>query len=184
MLATIKDFLIVQVTVAKFAIVQATGEFFAQVQRITKRITMALETVIFMGRIEAETELAKPDWVVISLSEWGVEPAKLKEGWHSILRLEFHDIDEPQEPYDLFNEDQARRIIQFVEAHAGNSQGILVHCRAGISRSAAVAKWIAEQYGLPFNEQYSLYNKHVYRVLRQAGHQRISFAGSKGWSKG
>jgi predicted protein tyrosine phosphatase len=130
---------------------------------------MALETVIFMGRIEAEAELAKSDWVVISLSEWGVEPAKLKEGWRSILRMEFHDIDEPQEPYNLFTENQAMEIILFVDAHAGDSKGILVHCRAGISRSAAVAKWIAERYELPFNDQYSLYNKHVYRVLVSIG---------------
>jgi predicted protein tyrosine phosphatase len=131
---------------------------------------MALKTVIFMGRIEAEAEPARSDWAVISLSEWGAEPARLKDGWQSILRLEFHDIEQevPDEPYDLFSEDQAREIVQFVQdAQANGAVGVLVHCRAGISRSAAVAKWIAAAHGLPFNEQYSLYNRHVYQLLRK-----------------
>ncbi len=127
-----------------------------------------LKSVVFMGRIEAEHEPARHDWVVISLSEWGAEPAKLRDGWRDVLRQEFHDIDEPQEPYDLFTPDQAREINRFVDAHAGNSRGILVHCRAGISRSAAVAKWIAGRYDLPFPEGYSLYNKHVFRLLISA----------------
>ncbi len=133
---------------------------------------MALETVIFMGRIEAAIEPPRPDWAVISLSEWGAEPAKLKDGWQAILRMEFHDIEElvPDEPYDLFSEDQARQIIEFVaDMNAYGVVGVLVHCRAGISRSAAVAKWIAEKYDLPFPVGYSLYNKHVYRALRQVG---------------
>jgi predicted protein tyrosine phosphatase len=124
-----------------------------------------------MGRIEAEAEPARPDWVVISLSEWGAAPAKLKEGWGDVLRMEFHDIEKevPDEPYDLFSEGQAREIVQFVQnAHTSGATGILVHCRAGISRSAAVAKWIAEQHGLPFNEQYSLYNRHVFKLLSEA----------------
>ncbi len=129
---------------------------------------MALETVIFMGRIEAAIEPARPDWVVISLSECGAEPAKLKDGWQAILRIEFHDIVEPvpDEPFDLFTPDQARQIIQFVQdANTSGATGVLVHCRAGISRSASVAKWIANKYELPFPVGYSLYNKHVFRVL-------------------
>jgi predicted protein tyrosine phosphatase len=131
-------------------------------------ITVTLKTVMFMGRIEAAAEPPRPDWAVISLSEWGAEPAKLKDGWQAILRMEFHDIEEPvpDEPFDLFTPDQARQIVRFVQdANTSGATGVLVHCRAGISRSAAVAKWIAGKYGLRFPESYSLYNKHVYRVL-------------------
>ncbi len=134
---------------------------------------MALKSVIFMGRIEAAAEPARPDWAVISLSEWGAGPAKLKEGWQAVLRLEFHDIEQevPGEPYDLFSEDQARQIIEFVQnARSSGVTGVLVHCRAGISRSAAVAKWIAGKYGLPFPEDYDSYNKYVYRLLVSIGH--------------
>ena len=125
-----------------------------------------LKNVVFTGRDQAEASAAWPHWSVISIS--GLRPANLKEGWHSVLRLEFDDIDTEEEPYILFNEAHANRIIEFVtEVRDGHEiEGILVHCQAGISRSAAVAKWIAERYQLPFPNKYSLYNKHVYRVLR------------------
>ena len=137
---------------------------------------MGLEHTIFCSRKKAEARPGWSDWAVISISEpepsntllYG--PAQLQTGWGQILRLEFHDIDEPEEPYILFTEKQAREIIQFVrecdEPDSGIT-GILVHCRAGISRSAAISMWIAEKYELPFAHGYSLYNKRVYQILRE-----------------
>lgn len=91
----------------------------------------------------------------------------IQPGWHDVLQLAFHDIDadEPEGPYVLMSEDDARRIVAFVEQVAPKIDVLMVHCRAGISRSAAVAKWVAEHYGLPFNHDYCLYNRHVYRLL-------------------
>ncbi|MBC8427271.1 MAG: dual specificity protein phosphatase family protein [Proteobacteria bacterium] len=42
---------------------------------------------------------------------------------------------------------------------------ILVHCFAGASRSAGVAKYIAEKYDLKFNYEYNDYNELVYNIL-------------------
>jgi len=124
--------------------------------------------VIFTGRDQAEASVGWSHWAVISIS--GLNPAVLKDGWHSVLRLEFDDIDTPEEPYIFFSDSHANQIIDFVEeVQRGHEvEGILIHCQAGISRSAAVAKWIAEKYGLGFPEKYMLYNKHVYRTLREA----------------
>ena len=131
---------------------------------------MPLKKVIFTDRQSAEQSPAWPDWAAISISEPDWYPANLKQGWHDILRLEFHDIDQYAEPYVLFDQQQARDIIRFVgNCHDGGVDGIVVHCKAGISRSAAVAKWIADCYNLAFPDGYSLYNKHVYRVLREQG---------------
>jgi hypothetical protein len=122
--------------------------------------------VIFLSRKEAESSV-NPNWAVISIS--GLDPARLKEGWRSILRLEFDDIDpDPkalfaEDPYILFSNEHARQIIKF--AHQCNDEGvegIVVHCHAGISRSAAVAKWISERFDLDFPSGYMLYNCHVY----------------------
>lgn len=133
---------------------------------------MELKNVVFTGRDQAEASIGWPHWAVISIT--AEQPAALKEGWHSILRLEFDDIDvvgdfDTPKPYILFNDTHANRIIEFAEAvsESHKVEGILVHCQAGISRSAAVAKWISEKYQLPFAESYALYNKHVYRVLRE-----------------
>lgn len=133
-----------------------------------------LKNVIFAGRDQTEASPGWQHWAVISISEPDAPPAALQEGWHSILRLDFHDIDIQQEPYVMFTPDQAIQIIEFTKMIEGCNEveGILVHCRAGISRSAAVAKWIAERYGLPFPETYMLYNKHVYKVLRSLDVER------------
>jgi len=137
-------------------------------QEIYKIRKLDLKTVIFTGRDQAEASAPWAHWAVISIS--GLNPAVLKDGWHSVLKLEFDDIDTPEEPYILFSDSQANRIIDFVEEVRASHEveGILVHCQAGISRSAAVAKWIAEKYGLSFPGKYMLYNKHVYRTLREA----------------
>lgn len=134
-----------------------------------------MKNVIFAGREQAEASFGLPHWAVISISESDSKPANLKEGWHSVLRLEFDDIDSPQDPYQMFNANHANQIIDFVDRiqNGHEVESILVHCRAGISRSAAVAKWIAEQHSIPFNEQYALYNKHVYSTLRSVMFDRL-----------
>ncbi|NCN89504.1 MAG: hypothetical protein GW936_08735 [Gallionella sp.] len=120
---------------------------------------LKLKHVIFTGRDQAEASAAWSHWAAISITQPG-EHVDIKDGWHSVLRLHFHDIDTPEEPYTLFSDQLANEIIDFVERVAD--------CQAGISRSAAIAKWIAERCGLGFPEKYMLYNKHVYRTLREA----------------
>lgn len=113
---------------------------------------------------------------MISLSDpdAALGEAKLIPGWHAVHRITFHDIDpnhssgEMEEFLECMTEDQAKAIADFVREIASEVEGVLVHCNAGVSRSAAVAKWIAEQYALPFNLRYDKYNPHVYRMLRQA----------------
>ena len=70
-----------------------------------------------------------------------------------ILSLRFYDLDDisdQMEPKDaveylaqfgdgLFKDDQAVEIVDFVEGIKDKIKGILVHCHAGVSRSAAVA---------------------------------------------
>lgn len=128
----------------------------------------------FVSRYEAENMDPKLNWAIISIYEPDSDagPANLKPGWVAVLRLPFHDIEPgwehryPEYPdLEIFEERHARHIVEFVQEHAASVDGILVHCKAGVSRSAAVSRWIAETYGLPYNERYSLYNKHVYREL-------------------
>lgn len=69
----------------------------------------------------------------------------------------------------MFDLAHALEVIDFVERmeRAGCTE-ILVHCKMGISRSAAVALWIEMKYGLlqnEFQEQYSEHNRVVFRLL-------------------
>lgn len=133
--------------------------------------------VIFVGRATAETTPGWQDWAVVSITEPGFPgEAKLMPGWHSVCRVHFHDVDPAipcGEPHQLMNEADAMKITQFVREVAPGVDGILVHCKAGVSRSAAVAKWIATQYNVPFNHDYDRYNKYVYDMLVKADKQGL-----------
>jgi predicted protein tyrosine phosphatase len=102
--------------------------------------------------------ITDPDWKDAPLTE---------EAWGDILRLKFHDIDKAWQNYVLISDEQADEIIAWLKEHEDEFKKIVVHCAAGISRSAAVAKFIAEVYDLQFPESYNLYNKLVYSTLRK-----------------
>ena len=126
--------------------------------------------VIFTDRKSAESEPARPNWAVISISEPPQPEAALQPGWHSVLRLEFHDVEAWEyrdESVIRFSEEDAAKIIDFVEVLPNDLKGILVHCRAGISRSAAVAKWVSEAHGLPFAPDYDCHNHTVLAMLEK-----------------
>jgi len=95
--------------------------------------------------------------------------APIKPGWGSVLRLRFDDI-ETSGPYGEkgvpFDESDAKKIIEWLDQNKHRISALYVHCWAGISRSAGVAKFIAEKLGLPFDRSYDSYNPLVYRTLK------------------
>lgn len=141
-----------------------------------------IERVMFVSRIAAENTPGWADWAVISINDpfAALGEARLMPGWHAIYTCAFHDVDpaNPSAEIDEFlicmNDEQAQGIINFMREVAPHVQGVLVHCNSGVSRSAAVAKWIAENFSLPFNIRYDKYNQHVYQCLVTAGEARIS----------
>lgn len=95
------------------------------------------------------------------------------EKWPFVLRLYFHDIDKPYQNYVMFTEAQADQIIDWLQEHAEDITGVYTHCAAGISRSAAVTKFIADVYDCFFDERKgALFNRHVYRVLMERAVER------------
>lgn len=136
-----------------------------------------IQRVIFVNRNAAENTPGWHDWAVISINDpfAALGEAHLMSGWHAIHYCAFHDVDpdKPSAEMEIFLEgisnEQAKAIVTFVRDVAPNIQGILVHCNSGISRSAAVAKWISETYSLPFNFQYEKLNQYVYQSLVNAG---------------
>lgn len=63
-----------------------------------------------------------------------------------VLNLKFSDLDKPIGDYKLFSENDAKEIIQFVEKYFDKVDFFLVHCHAGISRSAGCAAALSKIY--------------------------------------
>lgn len=102
--------------------------------------------------------------------------------WHSGIFVQFDDVDRyfkeqifngyKKQSLTPISREQAKEIIEYVNHLQENSQSLklIIHCYAGISRSAAVGKFINDYYKmrLPQYEKLSLYNKFVYRTLMDA----------------
>lgn len=82
---------------------------------------------------------------MISLRQPG-DDVPLKN-WNTILRIECDDVWDPTEG-KIFNEGHARDVIEFLEPLSMFSPvyQVIVHCKAGVSRSAAVARFIHDYY--------------------------------------
>lgn len=114
---------------------------------------------------------------IISIGEKG-DGLQLSTTHHSILRLEFDDIYDPLEGYRLFSYNDTQRILSWLEELPEDCTFVIVHCEAGISRSAAVAQFMInhmdyELHEDPFSRNdFRNANPHVYGMLRRAHYER------------
>jgi predicted protein tyrosine phosphatase len=92
---------------------------------------------------------------------------------HSILRLQFHDVD--KELFDAddkllywpISEYQANKVAQFVNMFVDSCNLLIVQCEAGISRSSGVAAAISKFY-LGSDDEY--FNALRYQPNRKCFH--------------
>lgn len=89
-----------------------------------------------------------------------------------VLTLYFDDCEEPGSGVTLMSEKQAAQIIHFLLANQ-SADVILIHCYAGQSRSAAVARFAEELYGME-PSAYPNYNTHVYDLLCTVRKRQLS----------
>jgi hypothetical protein len=141
-----------------------------------------IRSVDFISRLKAESLPARNDLAVISITEPEADPAVLACHEDRILRLVFHDIDPGAETatcWTLFYPSHADQVIRFVrQIHADPQEfDLVIHCRAGISRSAALALFVAADTGCDFPRKpfAGLANKHILTTLEHvSGCQVVS----------
>ena len=135
--------------------------------------TISLGRVLFVSQPRAEIMRPPQSCALISITDTDKAPARLREGWTAVLRIAFDDIDPVSYPddYDDLQEvssEQAATMAEFCLDSAFRCRRLVVHCRYGMSRSAAVAKALCEVTGLWFPNNYEDHNDLVYRTVRSA----------------
>ena len=107
---------------------------------------------------------------IISIGEAG-DGCQLNSCHTNVLRLLFQDIQEfIEEKYILFSSDHAYLILNWLLSIPKDSL-VIVHCEAGIARSAAVVKFMIDKLGYELDTDhfcegdYSLMNTYVYNKL-------------------
>lgn len=142
-----------------------------------------IKKVQFHSKHRAQMMVPNDKMAIISVrqpAEW----VELNRNWQHVLELEFHDTDGTERENNLpiftadgidieclvaFDKSMAQQVIDFAnKMQELGIEELHVHCHAGISRSAAIAKFLCD---LPyvaedFPDSYMVYNKLVYRVLR------------------
>ena len=89
-----------------------------------------------------------------------------KKNHTNVLNLEFDDVTEDTEYkghlLKSMTEEQAQKCVDFIENNIGKH--IYIHCRAGISRSGAIAKFIIDFYNgnnIYNVSDFEFYNRHI-----------------------
>ena len=134
-----------------------------------------MQHIRFLPRAVAAQYRPVPGSALISIHDRSEPPLTPQDGWADVLVQRFHDTDGETMGLEVFSEEQAREVLAFVERHQDCDE-LVVHCSLGQSRSAAVAIYLSEKYGVPcFKERvpvtwetWRLYNRFVYRRLHTA----------------
>ena len=129
-----------------------------------------LKRVIFVNEKQAQRMSGRPSAAIISITSPGKTPPTLGVRWRSVLRLEFDDVDPitfpgANEELQQMTPRQAEEVHCFVSALPASVHSLVIHCKSGISRSAGVAKAVADGYRLRFPDDYKDYNRYVHDLV-------------------
>ena len=131
-----------------------------------------MRRVRFISRRVAATLRPQRGAVVISIHDRSEPPLELQPGWSDVLLQRFHDTDGRLMGLEVFSDAQARDVLAFAARHRGAE--LIVHCQQGHSRSAAIALFLSEKYGVPCYQElkpvtratWTRYNRLVYERLK------------------
>lgn len=102
------------------------------------------------------------------------KPRVNRKLWLDGIQLQFDDIDtsEPENNLYTISDDQADSVVSFINRiHSDSTEvDLIIHCYAGISRSAAVGKFVNDTLKLEFPNynRLMIYNRAVYSQLLKA----------------
>lgn len=131
-------------------------------------------------RLYCNVMIKKENKLVISINDFVDGPLHALELnshlFEHIVTQCFDDVSRPREGYTLISDEQAAEIADAVFKYKDKVDEIIIHCYAGISRSAAIAAAISK-YLTGDNTEYFNYRKYtpnplVYRKVLSALKER------------
>lgn len=131
-----------------------------------------IHSIHFLSQRQAEKIVGRPDLILVSIRTRHSAP-RLHGAFGGMLPLCFDDYDPdqdgPDSAQDTFSPEQAEELKQWLVPYLRSEEvfTLLVHCHAGVSRSAAVAWWAHQSHGIPLATTFTAgyLNRHVLRTL-------------------
>lgn len=126
---------------------------------------------LVLSKADVERFKAKYSHILISIRPPDAQKPCLPKdtGRLDTLYLKFHDVDKStiRDDIVLFDRKMARKILTFVEIYKDSIDAVIVHCEAGISRSAGVAAALSYIYNHNDYKYFRQYipNRLVYRLI-------------------
>ena len=141
---------------------------------------MPIQSLQFLSLDEAEAFVPQQSTVAISILSPGRGPARLHGSIVDVLHLAFHDgVPRDNNPSGtcLFSVDDARSVIDFLHRQQAEPtlRHLLIHCEAGISRSAAVAVFAASECRVSLVGQFAFLNPWVLSTLVKVAYPHYAF---------
>ncbi len=134
-----------------------------------------MRSVSFLSRLWA-TDWRHPSYV-ISINDTDERP-DFRVDHKDVLFLKFDDVGEVVDnSYRLFDFVDAGKILDFID-QVPEGETLIVHCHAGVSRSAAVARFLVKDRGWSLatsnacSGDMTMHNRRVYEILALANKRR------------
>jgi predicted protein tyrosine phosphatase len=162
-------------TVSDFAVTLKKPGRTATTRSRRARTSQAKPEVLILSENRARRYVPAGKEICISVTDPGKPTALLSDRFLAVLRLAFTDIAEyVEDPWDVvFTPQHAGEIVRFVQKWRDVDR-VVIHCRAGLSRSPGIAMGLCDVFSWPLGEmerEHPLCNKWVRRELARVGRE-------------